>query len=98
MRLWKSDTMWFRLGNWLAGGPLMLEDAVYYSRREADERALAKTASDEKIQQVHLLLAEKYSELASRELATIEDSEAVSPRSISAETSAATKRASPGIR
>lgn len=76
----------------------MLEDAVYYSRREADERALAKAASAAKVQQVHLLLAEKYSELAQRELATIEASEAVSPRSISDDPSAATKRESPGIR
>jgi hypothetical protein len=76
----------------------MLEDAVYYSRREADERALARQASDAKVQQVHLLLAEKYLELARRELATIDASEAVSPRSISDAPSAATKRALPGIR
>jgi hypothetical protein len=76
----------------------MLEDAVYYSRREADERALAKDACDAKVRQVHLLLAEKYLELAQRELAMIEASEANAPRSISDEPSAATKRASPGIR
>ena len=76
----------------------MLEDAVYYSRREADERALAKDATNVKVQQVHLLLAEKYLELAQRELATIESSETSSPRSISDAPSAAAKRAFPGIR
>ena len=95
--LWKSDTVAGDSAN-ARGGPLMLEDAVYYSRREADERALASRACDPKVQQVHLLLAEKYLELARRELATIESSEAVSPRSISDDPSAAKKRASPGIR
>jgi hypothetical protein len=76
----------------------MLEDAVYYSRREADERALASQASDAKVQQVHLLLAEKYLELAKRELASIETSEASSPRSISDAPSTAKTRAFPGIR
>ena len=76
----------------------MLEDAVYYSRREADERALAKNAPDAKVQQVHLLLAQKYSELASRELAAIEASEAASPRSISDAPSTVKTRAFPGIR
>jgi hypothetical protein len=76
----------------------MLEDAVYYSRREADERALAKEASDPKVQEVHLMLAAKYLELARRELATVETSEAVSPRSISDAPSTASKRAFPGIR
>ena len=76
----------------------MLEDAVYYSRREADERALAKEASDPKVQEVHLMLAGKYLELARRELATVETSEAVSPRSISDAPSTASKRAFPGIR
>lgn len=88
----------FDSANAQAGGRDMLEDAVYYSRREADERALAKAARDPKIKQVHLLLADKYLELARRELATIDSSEAVSPRSISDAVSAATKRASPGIR
>jgi hypothetical protein len=76
----------------------MLEDAVYYSRREADERALAKEAADPKVQHVHLLLAEKYLDLARRELAAIATSEAVSPRSISDAPTGAAKRAFPGIR
>ena len=75
----------------------MLEDAVYYSRREADERALAKRTSNPRVQQVHLLLAEKYLELAQRELAGISTAEAESPRSISTEPKAA-KRAFPDIR
>lgn len=76
----------------------MLEDAVYYSRREADERALAADAADAKVKQVHLLLADKYLELARREIAAIETSEAAAPRSISTEPSITAKRASPGIR
>lgn len=76
----------------------MLEDAVYYSRREADERALASETSDARVREIHLLLADKYLELARRELATVDASDAGSPRSISTEASAATKRAFPGIR
>jgi hypothetical protein len=80
------------------GGPLMLEDAVYYSRREADERALANVAADERVKQIHLLLADKYVELAKRELARVEADQAVSPRSISADDPVVEKRAFPGIR
>jgi hypothetical protein len=44
----------------------MLEQAAYYSRREQDEVAAAKAAGDHRARQIHLLLAEKYSELAKR--------------------------------
>lgn len=75
----------------------MLEDAVYYSQREADERALATAAGDPRVRQVHLLLANKYLELARRELAAIDTSEAQQPRSISAEI-CPSDRACPGTR
>ena len=49
----------------------MLDDAIYYSRREADERALAISSKDMRARQIHLLLAEKYHELAQRSLASL---------------------------
>ena len=53
----------------------MLEDAVYYSRREQDEIAAAKTAKDSRIQQIHLLLADRYGQLARRALAAFPSSD-----------------------
>lgn len=53
----------------------MLEDAVYYSRREADERALAADTHNDSVRHIHLRLAEKYCELARRELAAIDPSD-----------------------
>jgi hypothetical protein len=50
----------------------MLEDAVYYSRREAEERKLAVEAHDPRAQLVHRLLADKYSKLAHRMMGEIE--------------------------
>jgi hypothetical protein len=49
----------------------MLDDAVYYSRRETDEVAAARLCTDIRVRQVHLLLAEKYGELARRALASV---------------------------
>ena len=46
---------------------MMVDDSVYYARREADERALAATCGDERVRAVHQMLASKYSELAKRE-------------------------------
>ena len=79
-------------------GPIMLEDAVYYSRREADERALAAGARDPRVQVVQLLLAEIYLHLAHRELAGIDAAQAADPVSIPAESLSSPKRASPGTR
>lgn len=59
----------------------MLEDAIYYSRREADERALAALTANDEVRQIHLRLADKYSELAHREMAAIE---VFDPRSVDA--------------
>lgn len=53
----------------------MLEDAVYYSRREADERALAAHTPNEDVRSIHLRLADKYSELARREMAGFDPSD-----------------------
>jgi hypothetical protein len=76
----------------------MLEDAVYYSRREADERALAAGARDPRVQEVHLLLAEKYLQLAHREMAGIDTAQAADTLSIPAESLSSLKRASRGTR
>ena len=51
----------------------MLDDAVYYSRRESDEVAAARSCKDFKVRQVHLLLAAKYSELARQALAGLRE-------------------------
>ncbi len=56
----------------------MLEDAVYYSRREADEMSAAKDCSDLKVRQIHLLLAEKYSQLARNALAALAETDRTS--------------------
>jgi hypothetical protein len=53
----------------------MLDDAVYYSRREGEERVLAEQAADPRVQQTHRLLAEKYSELARRAMASLNESQ-----------------------
>jgi hypothetical protein len=53
-------------------GTFMLEDAVYYSRREAEERALAEQTADLRAQRVHQTLAEKYAQLAQRMMAKLE--------------------------
>jgi len=45
-----------------------MNDAVYYSRREATESELAAACTDPKVREVHLILARKYAELAKREL------------------------------
>lgn len=50
----------------------MLEDAVYYSRREQDEITAARDSKDIRVQQIHLLLADKYGQLARRALAVVE--------------------------
>lgn len=52
----------------------MREDAFYYSRREEEERALARTAADPRVRHVHDLLASKYSQLAQRELMKLQQS------------------------
>jgi hypothetical protein len=52
----------------------MLEDAVYYSRREAEERRLAVHSADPRARTVHRLLADKYSKLAHRMMAEIDQS------------------------
>jgi hypothetical protein len=46
----------------------MREDAFYYSQREQAERALADSSADQRVRAVHQRLADKYSELAQREL------------------------------
>ena len=56
----------------------MLDDAVYYSRRESDEMAAARNCSDHKVRQVHLLLAAKYSELARQALAGLREDDLAS--------------------
>jgi len=53
-------------------GAFMFEDAVYYSRREAQERSLAAHAPDPRVQRVHALLADKYSQLAHRMMAKLD--------------------------
>lgn len=52
----------------------MLKDAVYYSRREAEERWLAVQPDDPRAQRVHRLLADKYSNLARRIMVEIDQS------------------------
>jgi hypothetical protein len=54
----------------------MLDDAVYYSRREQDEIAAAKESNDPGVRQIHLLLADKYRQLAQRALAALPASDA----------------------
>lgn len=49
----------------------MLDDAAYYSRREATERELAQSAAEPRVRGVHLLLADKYAQLAQRALAEL---------------------------
>lgn len=49
----------------------MLDDAVYYSRREAAERGLAQNAADPRVRAVHVQLADKYLELAQRAMAAM---------------------------
>lgn len=49
----------------------MLDDAAYYSRREAAERELAQGAAERRVREVHLLLADKYAQLAQRALAEL---------------------------
>jgi hypothetical protein len=56
----------------------MLDDAVYYSRRETDEVAAARSCTDLKVRQVHLLLAAKYSELARQALAGLREEDVAS--------------------
>lgn len=62
-----------RLGSGVSElGGVMFEDAVYYSRREAQERSLAAQTADPRAQQVHALLADKYSQLARRMMAKLD--------------------------
>lgn len=49
----------------------MLDDAVYYSRREQEEIAAAKESSDPAVRQIHLLLADKYRQLARNALGAL---------------------------
>ena len=49
----------------------MREDALYYSQREQAERSLADSSADERVRAVHTRLADKYQELARRELANM---------------------------
>lgn len=51
----------------------MREDALYYTQRETVERSLAETTADPRVRAVHVSLADKYSQLAKRELATLTD-------------------------
>lgn len=46
--------------------------APYYTRREAQERALAAAARDEKIQRIHLQLADGYAAKAGLGNAAVE--------------------------
>ena len=43
-------------------------DTAYYARREEQERALAAKASDPAIRAIHSAMADKYAELAKREI------------------------------
>ena len=43
-------------------------DVAYYLRREQEERELAAAASDPQIRAIHEILAQKYAELARREM------------------------------
>ena len=45
-----------------------MSDVEYYLRREQAERDLAEAASDPAIRAIHETLAEKYAELARREM------------------------------
>jgi hypothetical protein len=49
----------------------MREDALYYSQREQVERSLADNSADDRVRAVHTRLADKYQELARRELANM---------------------------
>jgi hypothetical protein len=40
-----------------------MTDAAYYAQREQAERALAQSAKDASVRNIHLLLADKYAEL-----------------------------------
>jgi len=53
-------------------GACVFEDAVYYSRREAEERRLAAQTVDPRVQRVHQALAEQYSQLAHRMMAKLD--------------------------
>jgi hypothetical protein len=75
----------------------MFEDAIYYSRREADERVLAARCTDPRVQAVHQMLADKYAELAKRELRGLSGTERMSIAS-SAPAAPIRQRASRGIR
>jgi hypothetical protein len=50
----------------------MFEDAVYYSRREAEERSLAARAADPRVERVHRMLADNYCRLAHRMMAELD--------------------------
>jgi hypothetical protein len=50
----------------------VFEDAVYYSRREAEERRLAAQTVDPRVQRVHQTLADQYSQLAHRMMAKLD--------------------------
>lgn len=52
-------------------GLTMLDDAIYYSRRQADELVAARQAANTRAGQIHTMLADRYGQLAQRALATI---------------------------
>lgn len=52
----------------------MLDDAIYYSRREAEELTAARQATDLRARQIHAMLADRYGQLAKRALADLPES------------------------
>lgn len=52
----------------------MLDDAIYYSRREAEELLAAKQAKNLRATQIHAMLADRYGQLARRALADLPES------------------------
>ena len=52
-----------------------MSDADYFAARERTERALAHNAPSAQVRDIHLMLADKYAELAAREKAESAENE-----------------------
>jgi hypothetical protein len=74
LKLWKSRYLApdSAAGCQACSGAFVFEDAVYYSRREAEERRLAAQTADPRVERVHRALAEQYSQLAHRMMAKLD--------------------------
>ncbi len=75
----------------------MLQDAVYYCRREAAERGLAEQSADARVRDVHLQLADKYAELARRAMAAMPGGPGDAPETLSSQSPPRLRGASPAV-